>query len=139
MTRHSLTSVLLATSLSFMVLYLPQPLLPLLAREFAVSDASSWLLMSVPMLPLGLAPIFYGYLMQGIAVHQVLRASVSALAISTLALALPTNFDAMLGAAHRSGPAITRGVHFTHDILQHRGAPPDACGAQLASTLRRAS
>lgn len=96
MNRPSLISVLSATALSFMVLYLPQPLLPMLAHEFTVSDATSWLLMSVPMLPLGLAPILYGYLMQGIAVHLLLRASIAGLAISSFALALVPDFEAML-------------------------------------------
>ena len=54
--------MLLTTVLVFSTLYVPQPILPLLAEEFSVSGSEVSLLISLTLFPLGLTPIIYGYL-----------------------------------------------------------------------------
>lgn len=52
-------------------LYTPQPLLPVLATEFGVGEARASLLISVAMLPLAIAPIAYGFLLQRVSARHL--------------------------------------------------------------------
>ena len=54
--------LLLCSVFTFFVLYGPQPILPLLARDHSLSEAEAGLLMTVTMLPLAIAPLAYGYI-----------------------------------------------------------------------------
>jgi len=62
----NLVIALIATVISFSTLYIPQPMLPLLAESFGVSAGEAGLLMTVAMLPLAIAPSVYGYFLQAI-------------------------------------------------------------------------
>jgi YNFM family putative membrane transporter len=62
----NLIIALIATVISFSTLYIPQPMLPLLAESFGVSAGEAGLLMTVAMLPLAIAPSVYGYFLQAI-------------------------------------------------------------------------
>jgi YNFM family putative membrane transporter len=53
---RNLIVALIATIVSFSTLYIPQPMLPLLASNFDVSAGEAGLLMTVAMLPLAFAP-----------------------------------------------------------------------------------
>jgi YNFM family putative membrane transporter len=85
------------TVLAFATLYLPQPILPLLAQEFGVTETDAALLTAVAMAPLGIAPILYGYLADRISAKRVLRVAVALLAVNELLLALVPGFWSMLG------------------------------------------
>ena len=61
---RNLVIALIATVVAFSTLYIPQPMLPLLAEEFGVAPGEAGLLMTVAMLPLAFAPVFYGYFLQ---------------------------------------------------------------------------
>jgi len=65
-------SLLLLTLLAFGSLYTPQPLLPELAASFGVQPASASLLISVTMLPLAVAPLLYGFLLEGVPVQRMI-------------------------------------------------------------------
>jgi YNFM family putative membrane transporter len=52
--------ILFLTVLGFGSLYTPQPLLPSLAAHFGVDAGEASLLITLTMLPLALAPLFYG-------------------------------------------------------------------------------
>jgi YNFM family putative membrane transporter len=54
---RNLVVALTATVISFSTLYIPQPMLPLLAEYFGVSAGEAGLLMTVAMLPLAFAPV----------------------------------------------------------------------------------
>lgn len=47
--------------------YIPQPLLPLLASEFHTSTHNASLIISITLLPMAFAPLFYGYFLEN---HQ---------------------------------------------------------------------
>ena len=49
---RNLVVALIATVIAFSTLYIPQPMLPLLAKQFAVSPGEAGLLMTLAMLPL---------------------------------------------------------------------------------------
>ncbi|MGB0384358.1 MAG: MFS transporter [Ardenticatenaceae bacterium] len=76
----------------YWVLYAPQPLLPLFAQTFALTESEAALLMSASFLPLMLAPLSYGYLLQAVPSVKVLRAAIFGLALSEIAFALSDTF-----------------------------------------------
>ena len=72
--------VLTAAALNVFVLYSPQPLLPLFAHQYGLTESSAALLMAVTMLPLAIAPLSYGYLLSYIPPIRLLRLSLIILA-----------------------------------------------------------
>lgn len=77
----NLVVALIATVISFSTLYIPQPMLPLLAENFGVSAGEAGLLMTVAMLPLAIAPSLYGYFLQAIPAKLMLTVALALLAL----------------------------------------------------------
>ena len=77
----NLIIALIATVVSFSTLYIPQPMLPLLAQSFGVSAGEAGLLMTVAMLPLAIAPSVYGYFLQAIPAKLMLTVALALLAL----------------------------------------------------------
>jgi YNFM family putative membrane transporter len=73
---------LTATVIAFSTLYIPQPMLPLLAEQFGVSAGEAGLLMTLAMLPLAVAPVLYGYFLQAIPARLMLQVALSLLALN---------------------------------------------------------
>ncbi|MDH5356494.1 MAG: MFS transporter [Gammaproteobacteria bacterium] len=76
---------LCATVVSFSTLYIPQPMLPLLADIFAISPGQAGLLITATFLPLGLAPVVYGYFLQAIPARLMLIVAMTLLMLDQLA------------------------------------------------------
>ena len=93
---RNLSIALFATVVSFSTLYVPQPMLPLLAAEFAISPGQAGLLMTVTMLPLAVAPIFYGYFLQAIPARLMLQVALSLLAINQVGICFVDEFWTLL-------------------------------------------
>jgi len=89
---RNLLIALCATVVSFSTLYIPQPMLPLLAKEFSVSSSDAGLLMTVSFLPLGLAPIVYGYFLQAIPARLMLIVAMTLLMVVLLSYYLVDEF-----------------------------------------------
>ncbi len=68
-------------------LYAPQPIQRALAAHFGVGLQTASLFVTVTLLPLGIAPLAYGLLLERIPARRMLMASTLGLALSTLALA----------------------------------------------------
>ena len=92
MGKGQLYVVLLTTLLSFSTLYTPQPILPQLVTEFGVTDATAALLVTFTLIPLGLAPIVYGYFLQAIPARTMLRFALAALILDQLLIFLSSEF-----------------------------------------------
>lgn len=88
----------LTTVLAFSSLYAPQPLLPLLASELAITADEAGLLISVTLVPLALAPVFYGALLESVSARRLLRIGVAGLALSQLAFAAAPTFAGLVAA-----------------------------------------
>lgn len=82
MLTRNLAIALFATVISFATLYIPQPMLPLLAGHFGVTPGEAGLLMTVAMLPLAFAPVFYGYFLQAIPARLMLIVALGLLAVN---------------------------------------------------------
>jgi len=81
LTRNLLVA-LIATVIAFSTLYIPQPMLPLLAGAFGVSAGEAGLLMTLAMLPLAFAPVLYGYFLQAIPARSMLQVALALLALN---------------------------------------------------------
>ena len=92
MFSRNLLVALIATVIAFSTLYIPQPMLPLLAQEFGVSAGEAGLLMTLAMLPLAFAPIVYGYFLQAIPARSMLMVALGLLALNQLCFVLATEF-----------------------------------------------
>lgn len=96
MTRGQLGIVLATTFLAFFTLYTPQPILPELARDFDVPITSAALVITVVLLPMGIAPLLYGYFLQAVPARTMLLASLSLVSLDQLALFFVTEFWQLL-------------------------------------------
>ncbi len=103
MTRAQLGIVLLTTFLVFCTLYTPQPIMPQLARDFGIPMTDAALVITVTLLPLGLAPIFYGYFLQAVPARSMLRITLFLLAIDQFALFFTTEFWQLLALRFAQG------------------------------------
>lgn len=81
---RNLVVALIATVIAFSTLYIPQPMLPLLAEDFGVSAGEAGLLMTLAMLPLAVAPVVYGYFLQAIPARLMLQVALALLALNQL-------------------------------------------------------
>jgi len=93
----SLPVILLSTVLTLSALYVPQPLLPVLADQFAVSREMAALLTTSVFVPLSLAPLIYGYLLEAVPAKRILRFAMCLLGLSSLALGCVDSYGWMLG------------------------------------------
>lgn len=73
MINRNFLIALYCTVLAFAVLYIPQTILPLLAEIYSSDMSTAILLISVTLLPAGLAPLFYGYLLEHISAKSLLQ------------------------------------------------------------------
>ena len=94
---RSMTIILIATVLTISALYVPQPLLPVLAAQFAVSREMAALLTTIVFIPLSLAPLVYGYLLEAVPAKRILRIAMPLLGISSLVLGFVDSYSWMLG------------------------------------------
>ncbi|MBW6509095.1 MAG: MFS transporter [Desulfuromonadales bacterium] len=91
-----LIPIILTTVLALSALYAPQPLLPALQLEFGVSREAAAALTTVTFIPLALAPLVYGYLLETVSPLRILKLAVPLLAISALLFAVATSYPQLL-------------------------------------------
>ena len=89
--------IIFITILALSALYAPQPLLPVLADQFAVSREAAAALTTVAFLPLSIAPLFYGYVLESFTPRQMLRVAVFLLALSEFLFMAGESFAVLLG------------------------------------------
>ncbi len=88
--------IIFNTILALSVLYAPQPLLPVLSLEFGVSREAAAALTTVTFIPLALAPLAYGYLLETVSPVRVLKFAVPLLALTELFFAGTSNFSLLI-------------------------------------------
>ena len=106
---RNLVVALIATVIAFSTLYIPQPMLPLLADQFGVSPGEAGLLMTLAMLPLAIAPVLYGYFLQAIPARLMLMVALSLLALNQICFIFAEEFWHLLALRLMQGlllPAI---------------------------------
>ena len=88
--------ILFNTILALSVLYAPQPLLPVLSQHFGVSREAAAALTTVTFIPLALAPLAYGYLLETVSPVRVLKITVPLLALTELLFAGTSSFPLLI-------------------------------------------
>ncbi|PID66789.1 MAG: MFS transporter [Gammaproteobacteria bacterium] len=123
--KKQLTTV--AAVFAYFVLYAPQPLLPRFASEYGIGISQAGALMTATLIPLALAPLFYGYLLAAVSPVKLLRYAVFCMGLSCLAFAGSHSYDFSLAVRFLQGlllpaalTAITTyiGTHSVPDELQ---------------------
>ena len=97
MGKWTLLVLYAATVCGISSIYAPQPLLPLLAEAYGVSQATASLTVTATMLPLGIAPLAYGFFLDAVPARPLIGASLALLAATTAALPLCPDFQVFLG------------------------------------------
>jgi len=88
--------ILFATILTLSVLYAPQPLLPVIMAEFGVSREAAALLTTITFVPLSLAPLLYGVLLESISPRRLLQVSMGLLVLSEIWFACTRTYPLLL-------------------------------------------
>lgn len=88
--------LLIITVLVFSVMYVPQPLAPILTQTLGVDAAAVGLLVSITLVPMAIAPLTYGVVLRKLPALGVLRWALIALSLSCLALAWVDSYQPFL-------------------------------------------
>jgi MFS transporter, YNFM family, putative membrane transport protein len=130
--------LLTTTILSFCSLYLPQPILPVLARTFEVSRTDAALLVGITLMPLAVAPIIYGYFLQSISARRLLLIALSLMAVSQIVFALAPSYPVALASRLLLGLALPAAFTAVMTMIAAT-APPErvreAMGVYVATTI----
>jgi YNFM family putative membrane transporter len=86
MSLRDIFFVVYTSILTFSVLYSPQPLLPVLMKEFGVDKSNAALITTVTMLPLSLSPIIYGFILERLTAKRVMFFAISLLVLLELSI-----------------------------------------------------
>lgn len=127
-----------ATFVAFCTLYTPQPLLPLLANEFSVSPGEAGLLMTVTLLPLGIAPVVYGYFLQAIPAKLMLSVALSLLMLNQFAFYLVDEFWQLIALRSIQGlllPAVFTALMTYCASMAPQGQIRKTMGWYIAATI----
>ena len=130
--------LLYITTLIFTTIYAPQPLFAAIHADFPVSEATVSLLVSVVMLPLGVAPLFYGALLGFVSTRRLLQTALIFLALTGIPVFFTNSFSVMLIARLVQGllvPAVLTSL-MAHISCQFQGAELQrAMAAYIGTTI----
>jgi YNFM family putative membrane transporter len=119
-------------------MYLTQPILPVIAEDFGLSPTRAALTVSVVVLFIAGASLFYGPLSDAIGRRRVMAGAAALLAVATFACALAPSFEILLALRGAQGalvPGITAvSVAYVGDRFDRRSLPA-VVGGLIAVTL----
>ena len=126
--------MLLTTFAAFCAFYAPQPLLPLLAREFGASPATAALLLTVCLAALAVAPLGFGLVLERFGARALLSVSAGLLGALQLAFAAADGIGWLLGA--RAAQALLYPAVFTAAVTYcSRAGEPEAVARRVATYI----
>ncbi|HBR96725.1 MAG TPA: MFS transporter [Gammaproteobacteria bacterium] len=138
MTKREKHILLVTACLAFCALYAPQPILPGLAAHFGVSHSQISLLISASLLPLGLAPILYGYLIEAVPARLLLFWALLILAVSQIAFAFANDYSVLLASRIVQGfcfPAIFTAVTTYFSAAAEQASVRRVMSTYVATTI----
>jgi len=92
----NLIIIIYNTLLMTSVLYAMQPIQPLLANELNISIAKASFLTTITLIPLAIAPIIYGYILEKSNAKEILQKALFILLISQIGITLSSTFEAII-------------------------------------------
>ncbi len=93
---RNLAVVVYCTTVGFAILYITQPLLPLLAEQWGRPTSDTAFLTTATMVPLALGPLLYGYVLEHVSAKHMLTASFGILTLAQLALSTGPGYTVFL-------------------------------------------
>lgn len=88
--------ILLLAAMATAILYAPQPLLPTFTSIYGVSHTEASALITISMITLGLAPLVYGYVLEGLSAYKMLIAATVLMAICQILISVTDNWHIFL-------------------------------------------
>ncbi len=98
MLAREIFTVLIISTAVYATIYAPQPILPLLAGEFGLTTSGGALLMTAVLLPLSIAPLLYGFLLESQPARRMLLITVGFLALSQIVFAAADSYGLLIAA-----------------------------------------
>lgn len=111
--HQSLLIIYFCTILTLCSLYAAQPIQPVFQQEFSLSRLQAILFTSLMMLPLGFAPLFYGYILENFCTKRMIGIAVLLLGIMEFLFAMSDHYLILLSIRAAQGliiPAILTGL-----------------------------
>lgn len=138
LTRYQLLIIYTCTILTLCTLYAVQPIQPLFEKEFALSRFEAVIFTTVIMLPLGFAPIVYGYVLETLSSKLFLRNAVLFLGVLELLFAYSDTYAALLGIRALQGvliPAVLTSLMSYISFITPKERVQQAIGYYIAATI----
>lgn len=98
--------IYLTTVVTICSLYAAQPIQPIFQTEFNLTEFQAILFTTLMMGPLGIAPLFYGFVLEAKPVKQVLRSAILAMAVLEICFSLASNYRVLLALRAAQGLVI---------------------------------
>ncbi len=127
-----------ATVVTFCSLYAAQPIQPLFQHEFQLSDFQAILFTTLMMAPLGVAPLFYGYLLESFSAKVMVRWALFLLGILEIFFALAGDYLTLLCIRAVQGlmiPAILTSIMSYISYSSAKEKVQHAIAAYIAATI----
>jgi YNFM family putative membrane transporter len=123
---------------TFCSLYAAQPIQPLFQSEFQLTHFQAILFTTLMMAPLGVAPLFYGYLLESFSAKMMARWALFLLGILELLFAMADNYFFLLAIRAIQGlmvPAILTSIMSYISYTSPREKVQHAIAAYIAATI----
>lgn len=138
MTYSASRYIYFTTIVTFCSLYAAQPIQPLFQAEFQLSHFQAILFTTLMMAPLGVAPLFYGYLLESFSAKVMVRWALFLLGILEIFFSLSGNYVTLLGIRAVQGlmiPAILTSLMSYISYSSPKEKVQQAIAAYIAATI----
>ena len=136
--RYQLLIIYTCTVLTLCTLYAVQPIQPLFEKEFELSRFEAVIFTTAIMLPLGFAPIFYGYILETFSSKRFLKNAVLLLGLLELLLAYTDTYFFLLSIRGLQGlliPAVLTSLMSYISFITPKEKVQQAIGYYIGATI----
>jgi YNFM family putative membrane transporter len=136
--NFQLSIIYTCTILTLCTLYAVQPIQPLFEQEFSLSRFEAVIFTTVIMLPLGFAPIFYGYILETLSSKRFVKNAVLLLGFLELLFAMSNSYPLLLGLRALQGliiPAILTSLMSYIAFITPKDKVQQAMGYYIGATI----
>jgi YNFM family putative membrane transporter len=137
-TDSSSKYIYFTTVVTFCSLYAAQPIQPLFQHEFHLTDFQAILFTTLMMAPLGVAPLFYGYLLESFSAKVMVRWALFLLGILEIFFSLAGDYFTLLSLRAIQGlmiPAILTSIMSYISYSTSKEKVQHAIAAYIAATI----
>ncbi|WP_458776494.1 MFS transporter [Desulforhopalus sp. 52FAK] len=131
-------SIYFATAVTFCSLYAAQPIQPLFQTEFGLSGFQAILFTTLMMAPLGVAPLFYGFLLEAVSARKMVRWALLLLGLLEILFALSESYMTLLAIRAVQGlmiPAILTSIMSYISYSSRDDNVQQAIASYIAATI----